>query len=60
MPSNAKNQLKKLVIMPDFFASGKALIDFVKCGISLEVGPHDRKQNVDEAVNSIKSLFKKY
>jgi len=51
-------RLKKLVIMIPSYASGKALIDFVKCGISLEVGPHDRKQNVDEAVNAIKSLLK--
>ncbi len=27
--------LKRLVIMPEFFASRKALIDFVPCGISI-------------------------
>jgi len=48
--------LKKLVIMPKHFASGKSLIDFVKCGISLEVGPHERKENVSEVVNLIKNL----
>jgi succinylglutamate desuccinylase len=48
--------LKKLVIMPEFFASGKALIDFVKCGVSIEVGPHERDGNVGEALNLIKNL----
>ncbi len=48
--------LKKLVIMPEFFASGKALIDFVDCGISIEVGPHNRKENVEEASRLIKNI----
>jgi len=50
--------LKRLVIMPEFFASGKALIDFVYCGISIEVGPHNRKENVEEASLLIKNLIK--
>ncbi len=49
--------LKKLVIMKESFASGKALIDFVKCGISIEVGPHDRKENVEEAVQLIENFL---
>ncbi len=49
--------LKKLVIMPEFFASGKALIDFVKCGISLEVGPHERKENVMEVLKVIDNFL---
>jgi len=49
--------LKKLVIMPEFFASGKALIDFVDCGISIEVGPHNRKENVEEASLLIKNII---
>lgn len=43
-----KLHLKRLVIMPHTFASGKSLIDFVNCGISLEVGPHERKENLEE------------
>jgi len=49
--------LKRLVIMPEFFASGKALIDFVRCGISLEVGPHERKENVKEVLKAIDNFF---
>jgi len=49
--------LKKLVIMPEFFASGKALIDFVDCGISIEVGPHNREENVKEANLLIKNIL---
>ena len=49
--------LKRLVIMPEFFASGKALIDFVKCGISLEVGPHEKKENVREVLKAIDNFF---
>ena len=48
--------LKRLVIMPDFFASGKALIDFVKCGISIEVGPHEREENINEVLELIKNF----
>lgn len=40
--------LTKLVIMPESFASGKSMIDFVKCGLSLEIGPHERKENINE------------
>ena len=50
--------LKKLIIMPKFFASGKALIDHVKCGISLEIGPHEKKDNVNKVVKAIKNLIK--
>lgn len=49
--------LKKLVIMPPFFASGKALIDYVPCGISLEIGPHHRKENVEEVLACIHQLL---
>ena len=48
--------LKRLVIMPESFASGKALIDFVKCGISLEIGPHDRKENILEVKDLVINL----
>ncbi|MBI2631750.1 succinylglutamate desuccinylase/aspartoacylase family protein [Candidatus Pacearchaeota archaeon] len=49
--------LKKLVIMKESIASGRALIDFVDCGISLEVGPHNRVQNIDEVSNLINNLI---
>ena len=51
--------LSKLVIMKDSFASGKALIDFVKCGISIEVGPHQRERNVNEALELIYNFTNK-
>ncbi|MBU2503482.1 MAG: succinylglutamate desuccinylase/aspartoacylase family protein, partial [Nanoarchaeota archaeon] len=54
----AKNLgLKKIVLMPDSFASGKSLIDFCKCGISLEVGPHGRKENSDEVIGLIDNFL---
>ncbi len=49
--------LKKLVIMSEDFAKGNALIDFVKCGLSIEVGSHNRKENVDEAVEVIENFL---
>ena len=49
--------LDALVIMPEFFASGKALIDFVNCGISLEIGPHDGKSNVKKVLDAIDYLL---
>ncbi len=49
--------LKKLVIMKKSIASGKSLIDFVKCGISLEIGPHQRFENVNEVLDSIYNLI---
>jgi tryptophanyl-tRNA synthetase len=48
--------LKKLVIMSPSFASGKALIDFTNCGISLEVGPHERSENIDEVLELINNF----
>lgn len=51
--------LKRLVIMKDSFASGKALIDFIKCGISIEVGPHQREENINEALELIYNLINK-
>ena len=51
--------LSKLVIMPDSFANGKALIDFAKYGISLEIGPHHKKENIDEAAGHIRHFLEK-
>jgi hypothetical protein len=45
--------LDKLVIMPPKFANGKALIDFVECGISLEIGPHESEEHIDKIVGAI-------
>ena len=50
--------LKRLLIMTEKLAKGCALIDHVKCGISLEVGPHKRKENVDEALELISNILK--
>jgi len=49
--------LNKLVLMPRRVAKGKALIDYVKCGISLEVGPHNRKENSEEILSAIRNLL---
>lgn len=49
--------LKRLIIMKESIASGKALIDFVKCGISIEVGPHNRLQNIEEVLDLISNLI---
>jgi len=49
--------LRRLVLMPKSFASGKSLIDFCKCGVSLEVGPHGRKENSREVIELINNLI---
>ncbi len=49
--------LKKLVIIGRGFGNGAALIDHVKCGISLEVGSHLRRENVDEAYKLIMNFL---
>ena len=48
--------LKKLIIMPESFASGKALIDFVKCGISIEIGPHENLDNKKQVLDLIENF----
>ncbi len=48
--------LQRLIIMTTSVASGKALIDHVDCGISLEIGPHTREENIDEVVTHIRRL----
>ena len=52
-----KMGLDKLIVMPEELAKGKSLIDNVKCGISLEIGPHKAKKNVRELGRAIKSLI---
>jgi succinylglutamate desuccinylase len=49
--------LKKLVIMTPEFASGNSLIDFVDCGISIEIGPHERKKNIKETIQLLENLY---
>ena len=53
-----KMGLKKLVVMSKEYASGKSLIDFAKTGISLEIGPHERKENVKEVLDVIYNLLR--
>ncbi len=48
--------LDKLVIMSEKFASGKALIDHVSCGISLEIGPHKKREIVDKISQALNNL----
>jgi len=45
--------LKKLIIMSEKVGLGKSLIDHVPCGISLEIGPHEKKENIDEVIKAI-------
>jgi len=49
--------LKKVVVMSENYASGKALIDFCKCGISLEIGPHEDKTIIDEVSEKIENFI---
>jgi len=51
--------LKRVAIMTDKLANGCSLIDHLKCAISLEVGPHERKENAQEVVDVINNLISK-
>lgn len=51
--------LRKLVIMTNNLAKGGALIDYVKCSISLEVGPHSRLENAKDFMQAIENLLQK-
>lgn len=48
--------LKKLVVFYRDSSKSSALIDHVKCGISLEVGSHGRKENAEEVLELIGNL----
>lgn len=48
--------LKRLVVISGKFAKGTALIDHVKCGLSLEIGPHNGRGNVEEVLELIGNL----
>ena len=52
-----KMGLKRLVIMPPTFASGHSLTDFVKGGISLEIGPHKKKENINDVLKLINNFI---
>ena len=52
-----KMGLKKLAIMPEKFAKNGSLIDNIRCGISLEIGPHKAKKNVKQLTKTIKNLI---
>ena len=45
--------LKKIVLMSEKLANGNSLIDNHDCAISLEIGPHEKKENVDEVIKII-------
>jgi len=51
--------LKRIVIMTQEYASGKALIDVVECGISLEIGPHQSNEISKQALAAINNLTEK-
>ncbi len=54
----AKNLgLKRLVIMDKEFARGNALIDFIKVGLSLEIGPHKDKNIINETQKVISNFI---
>jgi succinylglutamate desuccinylase len=55
-----KMGLKKVIVMTEKFAKGASLIDNVNCAISLEVGPHDRKENALEIAHLIKNLERNF
>lgn len=48
--------LRRLVVISGEFVEGNALIDHVKCGLSLEIGPHDGEGNVEEVLKMIGNL----
>jgi predicted deacylase len=52
-----KTGIKRICLMSPELAKGKALIDHVKCGISLEVGNHNNPTIADTAFNLIKNAL---
>lgn len=48
--------ISKLVIMSKKIGKGMSLIDHHKCAISLEIGPHEKKENVYEVVKAINNF----
>ncbi len=49
--------IKKIVYMSNYIAKGNALIDYCKCGISLELGAHKDKATRDIAILAIKNVI---
>lgn len=52
-----KMGIKKIVLMSEKVDSGASLINNVNCGISLEIGPHNRKENVEDVLEAMKKLI---
>lgn len=48
-----KLDLGKVVIMSQEFSKGKAMLDHLDCAVSLEIGPHERKENIEETLKII-------
>ena len=48
-----KLKLKKIVLMSEEFGKNSSLIDHVGCGISLEIGPHEKKENIEKIIEVI-------
>ena len=51
--------LDKLVIVSDDYASGRALIDFVRCGISIEIGPSESEEIAEKVIEKLEKLSDK-
>lgn len=49
--------LKRLVIMEKNISEGKSMIDNVECGISLEIGPHEKEGNAEKVIDSINKFL---
>ncbi|MEK6968774.1 MAG: succinylglutamate desuccinylase/aspartoacylase family protein [Nanoarchaeota archaeon] len=49
--------VRKVVIMTKKLAKGKALIDHCKCGVSIEIGQHQNKNNAAKAVSIIRRML---
>jgi succinylglutamate desuccinylase len=49
--------LDKVVIMPESFGKGKSLLDHVKCGVALEIGPHNGKGIAQEVLEKINNFI---
>ena len=49
--------VNKIVIMNENFAKGNSLIDFTKCGVSLEIGPEGNSEVIGEVCSKIRNLL---
>ena len=51
-----KMGLKKIVLMSEHLAKGSALIDYLDCALSLEIGPHNKEGNAEKVITLINNL----